>query len=89
MGVKSAISAGQVRAARALISMTREELAEASGVALRTLADFESGARSPHRPTLAAIQRALEEAGIIFIASNGEGPGVRLKKSAPPEAPPS
>ena len=30
---------------------------------------------------LAAIKRTLEEAGIIFIAENGEGPGVRLKKT--------
>ena len=28
----------------------------------------------------AAIQRALEAAGVIFIETNGEGPGVRLRK---------
>ena len=28
-----------------------------------------------------AIRAALESAGIIFVAENGEGPGVRLRKS--------
>jgi len=29
----------------------------------------------------AAIETALETAGVIFVAENGEGPGVRLRKS--------
>ncbi len=29
---------------------------------------------------IAAIQRALESAGVEFIAENGSGPGVRLKR---------
>jgi hypothetical protein len=29
---------------------------------------------------IVAIERALYEAGVIFVAENGEGPGVRLKK---------
>lgn len=28
-----------------------------------------------------AVIRALESAGVIFVAENGEGPGVRLRKS--------
>ncbi|WP_414476426.1 hypothetical protein [Microvirga sp. M2] len=31
------------------------------------------------------IQEAFESVGIIFIAENGEGPGVRLKKQRPDE----
>ncbi len=79
MDIKKAITAAQVRAARALVGLSREDLAKAAQVALRTLADFESGARSPHRPTLSAIQRALEEAGVLFIDQNEHGPGVRLR----------
>jgi hypothetical protein len=30
---------------------------------------------------LEAISRALESAGVEFIAENGGGPGVRLRKS--------
>lgn len=75
-----AITAEQSRAARALIGWAQDELAEKSGVAKRTIADFERGARTPQSRTLRDIVATLEEAGIIFIAENGEGPGVRLKK---------
>jgi hypothetical protein len=33
------------------------------------------------RGNLAAIRAALEAAGVIFIDENGEGPGVRLRKT--------
>lgn len=74
------ITSAQCRAARALIEWSRDQLAEASMVALRTIVDFERGAREPRAVTLDAIQRALETAGVIFVAENGEGPGVRLRK---------
>jgi hypothetical protein len=44
------------------------------------LVDFERGARRPLNRTLADVRRALEEAGIIFIEEDDEGPGVRLRK---------
>jgi transcriptional regulator with XRE-family HTH domain len=74
------ITAAQCRAGRALIEWSREQLAEASKVALRTIVDFERSARSPREVTLDAIQRALETAGVIFIEANGEAEGVRLRK---------
>ncbi len=73
------ILAEQCKAARALIGWSRRELAEASHVAERTLIDFERRARSPQRRTLHDIRRALEDAGVIFIDADEEGPGVRLK----------
>ncbi|SEF05719.1 hypothetical protein SAMN05519104_8096 [Rhizobiales bacterium GAS188] len=36
--------------------------------------------RVPQRANMAAIRRALEAAGVIFVEENGHGPGVRLKK---------
>jgi len=74
---KSDITAGQCRAARAFLDISRSELARAASVGERTIADFESGARAPIRATLSAIQRALEAAGVEFMADNG----VRLKTS--------
>ena len=62
-----------------MIDMSRDKLAKAAGVAPRTLADFETGARTPLRNNLLAIQAALEAAGVEFINPNGGGPGVRLK----------
>ncbi len=52
-----------------------------SGVARKTLADFEGGKKQrPQDRTLLDIRRALEEAGVILVAPNGDGPGVRLKR---------
>ena len=65
--------------------MSQRDLATASEVAPRTLADFETGTRAPHPRTLTAIRAALESAGVEFIAENGGGPGVRLRK---PDSPP-
>jgi transcriptional regulator with XRE-family HTH domain len=70
------LSAAQCRAARALIEWSRDELAGASKVALRTIVDFERGAREPRAATLEALRRALETAGVEF--TNGERPGVRM-----------
>lgn len=75
------ITSAQCRAARALIDWSRDQLATHSKVALRTIVDFERGAREPRLVTLDAIQLALESAGVIFVAENGEGPGVRLRKT--------
>jgi transcriptional regulator with XRE-family HTH domain len=79
-GIKSALSAAQCRAARALIGWSQEQLEGSSKVAKKTIADFERGARSPYARTLDDLQRALELAGVEFIAENGGGPGVRLRK---------
>jgi len=37
---------------------------------------------SPYPRTIAAIRAALESAGVEFIAENGGGAGVRLRKGA-------
>jgi hypothetical protein len=76
------LTAAQCRAARALIDWSREGLAESSHVGLRTIVDFERGAREPRDVTVAALRRALESAGVIFVEENGDGPGVRLRKNA-------
>lgn len=77
----SVITSEQCLGARAMLRLKREELSEASRVAVATLADFETGKRQPHPRTLSAIQDALETAGVIFIDENGGGPGVRLRKT--------
>ena len=60
------ISPQQCKGARAMLDMSRADLAAAAGIAERTLVDFERGARTPHSNNLAAIQRALEDAGVRF-----------------------
>ena len=78
MSDKNTITSEQCRAARALLGWPRAELAELAKVAQATLADFESGKRSPYARTLADVQAALESAGVEF--TNGDAPGVRLKR---------
>jgi len=70
----------QCRAARALISLSQEALASASGVAKRTIANFEGGTAQPYPRTIAALRTTLEAGGVMFIEENGGGPGVRLRK---------
>jgi transcriptional regulator with XRE-family HTH domain len=72
------ITNDQCRAARAILSLSQEDLSRAAKVARRTLMDFETGARTPHPRTVDAIQEALKAAGVEFIAKNGGGAGVRL-----------
>jgi transcriptional regulator with XRE-family HTH domain len=74
------ITAAQCRAARALIGWSQEQLAAASKVAKATIANFELGKRLPYDRTLDDLVAALEGAGVRFIAENGDGPGVRLRR---------
>lgn len=80
MGCCNMLTADQCRGARAMLNLSQDQLAAAAGVARATVADFERGSRRPVPNNLAAIQRALEAAGVEFIAENGGGPGVRLRK---------
>jgi DNA-binding XRE family transcriptional regulator len=72
------ITAAQSKMARAALGWNTVDLAKAAEVSPTTVNQFEQGTTAPLRSTLAAIRRAFESAGIIFIDSNGEGPGVRL-----------
>jgi transcriptional regulator with XRE-family HTH domain len=81
-GTTSAISPNQVRAARGLLGWNLEQLIAASGVPKRTMIRFENSEGTPHASTTDAIRAALEAAGVEFIAENGGGPGVRLRKGA-------
>ncbi|WP_234934265.1 helix-turn-helix domain-containing protein [Agrobacterium vitis] len=70
----------QCRAARALINWTQLKLAEAAGLGLSTVVDFEKERRKVSPEAENAMQAALESAGVIFVAENGLGAGVRLRK---------
>jgi len=58
--------------------ITQPELAEAAGLGLSTIVDFEKSRRDVSRTAVHAMQKALEKAGIRFIEKGGGGPGVRL-----------
>jgi transcriptional regulator with XRE-family HTH domain len=78
------LSPAQLRAARALVGSTREELADASGFFANTIRNFEHGISDPKLSTLHKWRRALEAVGVEFIdPAGGKGPGVRLKSDRP------
>jgi transcriptional regulator with XRE-family HTH domain len=60
--------------------MDQNTLATAASVSRGVVIDFEKGRRLPGANNLAAIRTALERRGVTFVAENGEGPGVRLRK---------
>jgi hypothetical protein len=43
-------------------------------------ADARVSCRRAKQSTIAALRAFLEKAGVVFIAENGGGPGVRLQK---------
>jgi len=85
--MKDAILPAQLRAARGLVNWSREDLATRAGTTERTVARIELEEGAARESTLSAIRAALEAAGVEFIAENGGGPGVRLRKpDSPPDA---
>ena len=78
----------QIRAGRALVKMSAQQLADAAGVGLSTVQRMEKSNKGPgvsSAANLNAVQKALESAGVEFIPENGGGAGVRLKDRASPE----
>src|SRR5215467_14352866 len=81
MAVKG-LTSSQIRAARALLRWSAEDLARQSALGLNTIKRAEL-AEDKTSLTVAndlAVRRALEAAGVEFIDENGGGPGVRLRK---------
>lgn len=69
------------------MAWSQKDLAEAAGVSISTLAEFERDLRIPHGPNLAALARALVEAGIELIPADDvstieqpKGAGVRFSR---------
>jgi hypothetical protein len=77
------LSSAQIRAARALLRWSAEDLARESLVGVNTIrrAEVMEAETSLTAANDTAIRRALEAAGVDFIDENGGGPGVRLRHS--------
>jgi transcriptional regulator with XRE-family HTH domain len=75
-------SGPQIRAARALVGISAEELAELAGVTSKTVQRFESveGIPPSRSGTLESVKVALEAEGIEFMGDPEKSPGVRLHR---------
>lgn len=73
------MNATQCRMARAALGLGVRDLAAIAGVAQATVSRLERG-EELKLATVASIRAALESAGVEFIAENGGGAGVRLRK---------
>ena len=76
------ITSAQIRAARGMLDWSRKDLAKSSGLSFASMIRLESfdGVPSSNFKTLEAIKTAFEQAGIEFVGTPEDRPGVRLNK---------
>jgi transcriptional regulator with XRE-family HTH domain len=76
------LTSDQIRAARALLRWSAQDLADKADIGISTVQRMENaeGVPSASSKNLEAVQRTLEKAGVEFITENGGGPGVRLRR---------
>ena len=83
-------SGNQLRAARALLGLDQEALAEKVGVSDNTIRNMEAWGSEPvggFASTREKVREALEQQGIEFF--NGDAPGVQLRKGPTASKPPT
>ena len=75
------ITSDQIRAARALLDWSREQLSKKSAIGISALMRLETseGVPAGNIKTFAAVQKAFEAAGIEFIGTPESGAGVRWR----------
>ncbi|WP_316193262.1 MULTISPECIES: multiprotein-bridging factor 1 family protein [unclassified Bradyrhizobium] len=73
------ITSRQIRAARALLGWSQQELADKAIVSLNAVARLEGGVVDSRISTVQAVQDALVKAGVEFLDADQKGEGVRLK----------
>jgi predicted transcriptional regulator len=76
------VSVRQIKAARALLDWSQDDLARAAEVSIPTIKRLEAfdGPLGGRGETADRIVGAIRSAGVEFIDENGGGPGVRLRR---------
>lgn len=74
------ITGEQIRAARGALNWSVRELADHSGVATATIAryELEVGVPKSRKNNLTLLRQTLESAGIEFIGTPDDAPGIRI-----------
>ena len=73
------ITPRQIRAARALLGWSQQQLADKAIVSLNALTRLEKGRVDSRVSTVTAIEKTLSKAGVEFLPAGDKGEGVRLK----------
>ena len=76
------LTSGQIKMARAALGWSIDVLAEKTSISSRTIKRIEATIGIPNATAanLKLIKQTLEQAGVEFIGTAEEGPGVRLWK---------
>ena len=74
------LTGAQIRSARAALGWSAQDLADKAGITTKTIMRLESvdGIPQSRTGTLLEIKAALEAAGIEFIGSPNDRPGIRF-----------
>lgn len=64
-----------------MLGWSAKELAEECGLSLRTIQTLESDRDLGSKSSLLAVKAALETAGIEFIGTPDDAPGIRIHKT--------
>ena len=81
------LTSAQIRAARALLRWSAEDLAKNCVLSVATIrrAELSEDETAMTAANNLAVRRALEAAGVVFIDENGGGAGVRLRHRSIPK----
>jgi transcriptional regulator with XRE-family HTH domain len=76
------IVASQIRSARGALGWSASKLGEQAGLSLRTIqtAETDGGELKIRKSSLLAIKSVLEAAGIEFIGTPDDAPGIRIHR---------
>lgn len=78
------ITPAQCRAARALLNLSQRQVAEASGISLRSLQGFERSEHGLRGSAMAAVEGIFSRAGVDFI-TEPDWVGAKLIASRQPK----
>jgi predicted transcriptional regulator len=77
--VVTMVTPRQIRAARALLGWSQQQLADKAIVSLNAVTRLEKGKVDSRVSTIAAIEKTLSETGVEFLPAGERGEGVRMK----------
>ncbi|MBS0470956.1 MAG: helix-turn-helix transcriptional regulator [Proteobacteria bacterium] len=74
------VTSCQIRAARALLRWSQQDLADKAIVSINAVTRLERDEVDPRMSTVSAVEKALTKAGVSFLSNDKMGEGVRFTK---------